>query len=207
MHKQLKGKSSKTFATLLWKFRKLTPKQTKTILSNKKKIMAKKYSNFGTQLRSKQLVSAVYGKLKLQTFKQLLNHSHTYSGKITHSFFSLLEKRLDSCLVQLKFAPTFLAARQYINHHKIYVNNRIVNSPGFLLKPGDSVTLSLQMKHQVSLNLQTLYKSGLENQAKFYKPIQFEVNYKTLEAIFLFAPQQIHYSTELNPELVIKSFR
>lgn len=207
MRKQLKAKSSKTFASLLWKFRKFTPKQIKTIQQNKKKIQTKKYSNFALQLRAKQLVAALYGKLKLQTLKQILHKSETYQGKITHSFFSLLEKRLDSCLVQVKFAPTFLAARQYINHQKVYVNHRIVTAPGFLLKPGDLITLASPIKHLVNANLQSTYSQGVQNQAQFYKPIQFEVNYKTLEAIFLFSPQQIHYPAELNPELVIKSFR
>lgn len=207
MQKQLKGKTSKNFAAILWKFRKLTLKQTKTIYVNKKKLNTKKYSNFALQLKAKQLVSALYGKLKLQSLRQLLNKSESYRGKITYTFFSLLEKRLDSCLVQLKFAPTFLAARQLINHQKIYVNNRTVISPGFILKPGDFVSICADVRAQTYTNLQSILEQSSNKQIQLYKPMQFEVNYKTMEAIFLFSPQQIHYPTQLDPELVIKSFR
>ena len=54
--------------------------------------------------------------------------------------------------------------------------------------------------------MQFVERSAAEG-ALLYKPLQFEVNYKTLEAIFLFAPQQIHYPTQLEPELVLLSFR
>jgi small subunit ribosomal protein S4 len=205
--KQLKGKTSKKFGAVLWKHRQLTSKQLKNLLLQNKKLKTKKLSNFGTQLMAKQLVASLYGNLKLQQFKNLLKQSEKYKGKITHVFFSLLEKRLDSCLVQAKFVPTFFAAKQLINHHKVFVNGNLVSSPGFALKPGDFVTFEPKAKPLVASNLQKVLESQKTSQTQFYKSLAFEVNYKTLEGIFLFSPQQIHYPTLLEPELVIKALR
>ena len=72
MHKQFKAKPCKRFGVILWKHRKITLKQEKAILLNKKKMNMKKTSNFSLQLRAKQLVSTLYGQLKLQQFKQLI---------------------------------------------------------------------------------------------------------------------------------------
>lgn len=207
MHKQFKGKSCKKFGAFLWKSRTYTPKQEKTIALNNKKLQTKKLSNFAIQLRAKQLVSALYGQLKLQQVTQLLKQSQKYKGKLTHIFFSLLEKRLDSCLVQLKFAPTFGAARQMITHQKVFVNRNIVKSPGFLLKPGDSIQFSPDIKTAVFEHVQKSATHAETHKLFIYKSLHFEVNYKLLEAIYLFSPQQIHYPTQIEPELFMKSLR
>jgi small subunit ribosomal protein S4 len=207
MHKQFKAKPCKRFGAALWKHRKLTLKQEKAILLNKKKMNMRKISNFSLQLRAKQLVSTLYGQLRLQQFKQLIKKSEKYKGKMAHILFSLLEKRVDSCLVQLKFAPTFLAARQLINHQKVFVNNQIVKSPSFILNPGDLISFKDDTKEMIAANVQTLSQQQQNQQVQIYKSLHFEVNYKTLEAIFLFSPQQIHYPTQIEPELIVKSLR
>ena len=205
--KQLKGKTSKKFGAVLWKHRQLTSKQLKTLLLQNRKLKTKKLSNFGAQLKAKQLVASLYGNLRMQQFKNLLKQSEKYKGKITHVFFSLLEKRLDSFLVQAKFAPTFFAAKQLINHQKVFVNGNLVSSPSFTLKPGDFVKFEPKTKLLVASNLKKVMENQKTTQNQLYKSLAFEVNYKTLEAIFLFSPQQIHYPTLLEPELVIKALR
>ena len=81
MHKQFKAKPCKRFGAVLWKHRKLTLKQEKAILLNKKKMNMRKISNFSLQLRAKQLVSTLYGQLRLQPLKQLIRKSEKYKGK------------------------------------------------------------------------------------------------------------------------------
>lgn len=207
MHKQLKGKPCKKFGAFLWKSRTYTPKQEKAIALTNKKLQTKKLSNFAIQLRAKQLVSALYGQLRLQQVKQLMKQSQKYKGKLTHIFFSLLEKRLDNCLVQLNFAPTFFASRQIITHQKVFVNGNIVKAPGFLLKPGDFISFSPDIKALICENVQRSSAHAQTHKLFIYKNLHFEVNYKLLEAIFLFAPQQIHYPTQIEPELFMKSLR
>jgi small subunit ribosomal protein S4 len=207
IQKQLKGKPCRKFGAFLWKTRTFTIKQEKAVSLANKKVNTKKLSNFALQLRAKQLVSALYGQLKLQHFKHLLQQSQKYRGKLAHIFFSLLEKRLDSCLVQLKFAPTFLAARQLINHKKVCINGNIITAPGVLLKPGDSVSFIPEIQTRVASNVQTACALHDSKKVLAYKPLHFEVNYKTLEAIFLFSPQQVHYPTRIEPELVLKALR
>ena len=51
----------------------------------------------------------------------------------------LLESRLDNSIYRLGIAPTRRAARQLVTHKHFMVNNRVVNIPSFLLKPGDFI--------------------------------------------------------------------
>ena len=197
----LKGKTCRKFGVSLWFYRNLTMKQRKNLLLEKKKMILKKTSNFATKLKSKQLVSALYGNLKLQTLKKNLTLSQKASGKNAHVFFSFLEKRLDSSLVQLKLAPTFMAAKQLINHKKVFINNKVMKSPGYLLKAGDQVSLDPSAHSSVKNYLTQILKKNVF----FYKSLNFEVNYKTLQAIFLFSPQQIHYPTQIHVESVLKA--
>ena len=62
-------------------------------------------------------------------------------------------------------------------------------------------------KEMIAANVQTLSQQQQNQQVQIYKSLHFEVNYKTLEAIFLFSPQQIHYPTQIEPELIVKSLR
>jgi len=204
---QRKGKPSRKFATVLWKFRPLTAKQHKALALQKKRLQTTKTSTFGRTLRARQLVATLYGALSLQSLRMLLATSAAYPGKSTQTFFTCLEKRVDAGLVALHYAPTFRAARQLIAHGKVTVNGRLVQAPGLALQPGDVLGLAPEAREPVRAALRTLVERSAAEGALLYKPLQFEVNYKTLEAIFLFAPQQIHYPTQLEPELVLLSFR
>ena len=107
----------------------------------------------------------------------------------------------------LGFTPTFASAKQLINHKKVYVNKRLVTSPSFCLKPGDIVSFANETKDLVARNIQFLVVQQKQKKFLFYKKLHAEVNYKTLEAVLLFSPQQIHYPVQVDPELVLKALR
>jgi len=84
--KQLKGKTSKKFGAVLWKHRQLTSKQLKTLLLQNRKLKTKKLSNFGAQLKAKQLVASLYGNLRMQQFKNLLKQVKNTKEKLPMYF-------------------------------------------------------------------------------------------------------------------------
>lgn len=51
----------------------------------------------------------------------------------------LLESRLDNVVYRLGIAKTRPAARQLVSHKHIIVNDRVVNIPSYLVKPGDII--------------------------------------------------------------------
>ena len=207
MATQLKAKPCKKFGAFLWNHRKMNEKQQKVVQLQRKKLNTKKLSNFAIKFKAKQLVTTLYGQIRFQQFKQLSKRSEKYQGKVTHVLFSLLEKRLDSFVIHLGFSPTFASAKQLINHKKVYVNKRLVTSPSFCLKPGDIVSFANETKDLVARNIQFLVVQQKQKKFLFYKKLHAEVNYKTLEAVLLFSPQQIHYPVQVDPELVLKALR
>ena len=61
---------------------------------------------------------------------------------------SLLERRLDNVVYRMGFASTRAEARQLVTHKAILVNDKVVNVPSFLVKPGDVVSVRQKAKSQ-----------------------------------------------------------
>ena len=166
-----------------------------------------KPSDYGIQLQAKQKLKAYYGNINERQFRNIYKKASMLKGDTSENLIGLLEKRLDSFLVHLGFTPTFASAKQLINNKKVYVNKRLVTSPSFCLKPGDIVSFANETKDLVARNIQFLVVQQKQKKFLFYKKLHAEVNYKTLEAVLLFSPQQIHYPVQVDPELVLKALR
>jgi len=76
--------------------------------------------------------------------KQLLSYykeAKKRKGSTGITLLELIESRLDCVIYRLGFASTIPFARQIVNHGHILVNNRLVNIPSFLCKPGDTISI------------------------------------------------------------------
>ena len=62
-------------------------------------------------------------------------------GKSNINFFSQLERRLDCIIYRANFVTSLQEARQLISHQKISVNNILINKSGYLVKPGDIISI------------------------------------------------------------------
>lgn len=98
----------------------------------------RKLSNYGIQLREKQRIKYLYGVLEKQ-FRNYFKKASAQAGPTGQNLLKLLERRLDNTVYRIGLAPTRRAARQLVSHRHFLVNNRIVNIPSFLLKPGDMI--------------------------------------------------------------------
>ncbi len=72
-------------------------------------------------------------------------------GNYDERLLQLLETRLDALALRAGFAQTIYAARQYVSHGHILVNNKRVNIPSFAVKLGDEI----QVKEKSRQSLQT----------------------------------------------------
>ena len=104
-----------------------------------------KLSNYGIQLREKQRIKYLYGILEKQ-FRNYFKKAQAYNGPTGHKLLQLLESRLDNSIYRLGLAPTRRSARQLVSHKHFLVNNRVVNIPSFILKPGDVVQVREKSK-------------------------------------------------------------
>tara|TARA_Y100001968_G_scaffold298989_1_gene309278 strand:+ start:1840 stop:2451 length:612 start_codon:yes stop_codon:yes gene_type:complete len=121
----------------------------------------RKVSNYGIQLREKQRAKYLYGLLEKQ-FRICFKKAQSKQGPTGHNLLKILESRLDNTIYRLSFAPTRSAARQLVSHKHFLVNNRVVNIPSYILKPGDVVQVRDKSK-TIELILESMRKVQGEN--------------------------------------------
>ena len=100
----------------------------------------KRVSDYGIHLREKQKVRRIYGILERQ-FRKYFKMAAKKTGVTGENLLQFLETRLDNIVFRMGFAPSRKSARQIISHGHICVNDRKVNIPSFLVKPGDEVVI------------------------------------------------------------------
>lgn len=101
----------------------------------------KKVSEYGTQLREKQKVKRIYGVLENQ-FHTYYEKAERQKGVTGENLLRLLELRLDNVVYRLGLASSRVDARQLVRHGHFTVDDRKVNIPSFLVKPGQTIAVS-----------------------------------------------------------------
>jgi len=104
-------------------------------------------------------MSLLYGKLHTSYLVSLFKKSNAHKGKTISNFFAALETRLDTTLYRVQFAPTLQAARQLISHQKICVNNVILTKPGYILQPGDVISIAPNAIAHVGQSIQQFLRA------------------------------------------------
>jgi small subunit ribosomal protein S4 len=98
-------------------------------------------SEYEVRLRAKQRVKFQYGLLEKQ-FRRFFKEASRMQGPTGANLLQLLERRLDNAIYRIGFARTRPMARQLVSHGHVRVNNKKVDIPSFLVKPGDVITLA-----------------------------------------------------------------
>lgn len=101
---------------------------------------ARSSSQYGKQLREKQKVKRMYGIMESQ-FEKYAVDAFRSKGNTGEAILLNLERRLDSVVYRLGFAPKRTSARQLVSHRHVIVNGKKVNIPSFVVHVGDTVTL------------------------------------------------------------------
>ncbi len=101
----------------------------------------KKVSEYGLQLRAKQMTKRYYGLLEGQ-FHHYFELAANMSGKAGSNLLIMLESRLDNVVYRLGLASSRAQARQLVVHNHFTVNGKKVNIPSYRLKVGDVVALN-----------------------------------------------------------------
>ncbi|CEG58149.1 30S ribosomal protein S4 [Legionella fallonii] len=104
-------------------------------------------NSYGIQLREKQKIRRLYGVLEKQ-FRNYYKLAAGQKGSTGENLMALLERRLDNVVYRMGFASTRAEARQLVTHKAILVNDKIVNVPSFLVKPGDVITVRQKARGQ-----------------------------------------------------------
>jgi len=110
----------------------------------------KKMSEYGTQLREKQKVKAIYG-MREKQFRLFFERAKAKQGVTGDIMLALCECRLDNIAYRLGFSPTRAGARQLVSHRHVTVNGHICNIPSAIIRPGDTVSVREKDRNMVSV--------------------------------------------------------
>jgi ribosomal protein S4 len=166
------------------------------------------------------------------SYNSILNYlKKNIIGKPSNNFLLLLENRLDTTLCRIRFAQSIPQARQLIYHKRIQINGRAA-LPGYQLKPGDILSIKKSLSfflpllsalqktpfRQLKVSKIKLIKLALNQKNKkrkiskkrptfLFRPLNYEINFVTGTAIFLYPPQKLYYSQRLYPDFIRRSYK
>jgi len=103
-----------------------------------KKITFRK-SHYKTQLREKQKVKRFYGVGEKQ-FRLFFQDAVRRKGVTGENLLRSLELRLDNVIYRMNFAYSRAHSRQLIRHGHIFINNKKVSIPSYILRVGDEIS-------------------------------------------------------------------
>lgn len=101
----------------------------------------RRVSNYRVRLEEKQKVRWHYGVSERQ-LRTIFGHAARQPGSTGENLLALLERRLDSVVFRLGFAPTIQAARQLVAHGHVEVNGERVDRSSYRVAPGELIALS-----------------------------------------------------------------
>ena len=161
----------------------------------------KKASDYGIQLAAKQKLKGYYGNISERQFRKYYQEAVRQPGDTSEKLIGLLERRLDAFIYRINLAPTVFSARQIINHGHIEVNSKRVNIPSYLLKQGDTVTLSAKSQEH-PLILESIQEPEREI------PEYLEVDYDKIRGKLLRIPElaDVPYPVQMEPNLVVEFY-
>lgn len=135
-------------------------------LTNSKRapLRSRKASEYGTQLRKKQLAKRMFG-LSEKQFASYFKKAQKSTAEWTtwDKMLKLIELRLDNVVYRANFARTRIQSRQFVSHAHFTVNWVKVDVPSISVKVWDVIALREKLKESA------LYKSLLEELEEFSK--------------------------------------
>ena len=94
--------------------------------------------DYGIQLQEKQRLRNMYGMQEGQ-FRLFFQRALRARGVTGEMLLQALEMRLDNVVYRMGLAPSRRAARQFVRHGHVRVNNIKVNIPSYKVKPGETI--------------------------------------------------------------------
>lgn len=107
-------------------------------------------SDYGVQLRQKQILKLQYGVLERQ-FHRYYEMALRKKGDTGEILLQILESRLDNVVYRIGFAVTRAEARQLVGHRSIAVNGKMINIPSYQVKPGDVIEIRSHSRTQTRI--------------------------------------------------------
>ena len=158
-----------------------------------------KFSEYSLQLREKQKLKRMYRLLEAQ-FRRLFERADRMRGITGETLMILLERRLDNMVYRLGFANSRAEARQLVRHGHFLVNDRKIDIPSALVKPGDVVTVRERSRKVVRI------QEALELSQRRGVPEWLEVDRQNFTGRIRALPARNDLTMPINEKLVVELY-
>lgn len=159
-----------------------------------------KMSDYAKHLREKQ-IARLMAQIGETQFRRFFAMASKDKGQTGTALLRFLEIRLDNIVRRLGFAVSLKAARQLVNHSHVKVNNKVVNIPSYLLKPGDVVSLEQKLTQTL------LVKQGLEHAEKTsQRPSFLSWDPSTMSGKMVRWPDRGETSISVDDQLIVEFY-
>jgi len=158
-----------------------------------------KVSDYRVQLREKQKVKRIYGLLEKQ-FRGYYYRADKRKGVTGTNLLIVLESRLDNIVYRMGFAASRKQARQLVRHDHFTVNDKKVNIPSYLVKPGDQIGVKEKSKKvpQVIEAIETVVRRGI--------PDWIEVDKEKFKGTLKALPNREDLTMPIQEQLIIELY-
>ncbi len=163
------------------------------------RMMRRKVSSYGLQLREKQKVRRTYGVLESQ-FRNYFKKADQKTGVTGEILLQLLESRLDNLVYRLGFAASRKAARQLVRHRHVTVDSHVVDIPSYSIKPGEVIKIRDKSK-----NLEIIHAS-LKEVGRGDEIPWLRLNKAALEGELLEVPTRENIPLTVNEQLIVELY-
>jgi small subunit ribosomal protein S4 len=159
----------------------------------------KKTSEYGLQLRAKQMTKRYYGVLESQ-FHRYYEMATKKQGKTGEELLILLERRLDNVVYRLGWANSRAEARQLVTHGHFTVNGKHVDIPSYLTSAGEMISIKDTSRKSEK------FKSVLEANDSRPVPKWLDVNRDSLEGKVLALPTREEVDLPVDETLIVELY-
>ena len=159
----------------------------------------KKTSEYGVQLRAKQMTRRYYGVLEGQ-FHHYYEMATKMPGRSGDNLLIILETRLDNIVYRCGWASSRAEARQLVVHGHYTVNGKKVDIPSYLVKEGDVIAIREKSRGSEKIKA-VLETNGARPVAKW-----LDVNANTAEAKVVAMPAREDIDLEVDETLIVELY-
>ena len=159
----------------------------------------KKSSEYGLQLRAKQMTKRYYGVLESQ-FRKYYGLAEKKEGKTGEALLAILESRLDNVVYRMGWASSHAEARQLVSHGHFLVNGKRVNIPSYLTKPGEVIAICENSRSN------NKFKAVIEANASRPVPKYLEVAQGAFEGKVIAVAQRDEIDLDVDETLIVELY-
>ena len=162
--------------------------------------LVSKKSYYALQLREKQKVKRIYGILERQ-FKRFFRMAERTKGVTGRVLIQLLERRLDNVIYRANFSVSRDQARQITRHGFVFIDNKRVDIPSYLVKPNETIEV------RVKGNFRKVIEGIIEEESKVRSvPKWLEVDSKNFKIKVLRLPEKEDLLIPINEQLIVELY-